>query len=87
MRGKGHHDWLSPGQPFLFCISVLQRRDEEVLREQEERRKANAVGAVTETRMRNSTVRAAFLLWFILALYTLAIKDGKYGCFLVQSGE
>jgi hypothetical protein len=45
--------------PKYRCPSVLlvQIRDEEVLRQQEERRKAHAVGGETDTRMRHSTVR------------------------------
>jgi hypothetical protein len=38
----------------VFCVQI---RDEEVLRQQEERRKAHAVGGETDTRMRHSTVR------------------------------
>jgi hypothetical protein len=41
----------------LLLFLYEQIRDEEVLRQQEERRKAHAVGGETETRMRNSTVR------------------------------
>ena len=36
---------------------LVQNRDAEFLRQQEERRKANSVGEETETRMRGSTVK------------------------------